>query len=57
MTETMVDLFKATGPAEREERLAAIDNLKKALNNQLDQLSSSVTRLTNKYFDGAHGKQ
>jgi hypothetical protein len=56
MTETIVDLFKTTTPVE-EEKLAAIDNLKKAINDQLDQLGASVTQLTNKYYDGAHGKQ
>jgi hypothetical protein len=56
MTETMVEVFKATIPTDREERLAAANNLKNALNDQLDQLSTSVTRLTDNYFDGAHGK-
>jgi hypothetical protein len=57
MTETMVDLFKAATPADSDERLAAVNNLKKALNNQLDQLTASVTQLTKKYYDGARGKQ
>jgi hypothetical protein len=56
-TDTMVTMFSATIPMEKNEKMEAIESVRKSVNRNVDELGESVRLLVKNYYGDQNGQK